>query len=209
MMSKIKFLTGIVWMSASTIASAQGSATATAVIKGTPYLDEAYAQGEIFYANTSRTVPVRYNAFLDLMEYKQNGQPMVLDPNATVKKVHFGTTTFVVQKFEFKGKAKYGYLVLLDSGKVMLFSKKIITYRDGLKGRALDGTDLPPQYTRSPDVFYYKIGDGELQEVESIKSMIASFPDKRDELTQFAKKEKISPRKENELIQLVQYYNQD
>jgi hypothetical protein len=37
--------------------------------------------------------------------------------------------------------------------------------------------------------------------------MIASFPEKQKELTLFAKKEKISARKEKTLIQLVQYYN--
>jgi hypothetical protein len=37
--------------------------------------------------------------------------------------------------------------------------------------------------------------------------MIAAFPDKQTELTEFAKKEKISPKKEDEMIKLVRYYN--
>ena len=37
--------------------------------------------------------------------------------------------------------------------------------------------------------------------------MIASFPDKQEEVKQFAKKEKISPKKEEELVKLVRYYN--
>jgi hypothetical protein len=43
--------------------------------------------------------------------------------------------------------------------------------------------------------------------VGNLKEMIASFPDKQEELKQFAKKEKISPKKEDELLKLIRYYN--
>jgi len=183
------------------------SAPANSKIDGTPYLDEKFADGEITLGDKIRKVPVRYNIFQDLMEYKQNGQPLVLDPTPAIGKVRFGDNTFVVQKFEFKGKTKFGFLTLLDSGKVMLFSKKGVIYLEGRKGGALDGTDLPARYSKIPDVFYYKIGDGDLHEIESIKSMIASFPEKQEELTLYAKKEKVSHKKEKTLVQFVQYYN--
>jgi hypothetical protein len=201
MMSKSISLMGIVWLFAYTVAYAQ------ATVHGTPYMDDAFVQGEIYYGNTIHKVPVRYNIFQDLMEYKENGQTLLLDANTSIKKVHFGTNMFVVEKFEFKRKTKYGFLALLDSGKVMLFSKKVVNYLGAQKGRALDGGDEPARYTRSADVFYYKVGDGDVLEVGNVKSMIASFPGKQEELTLFAKKEKISARREEELIQLVQYYN--
>src|SRR6185295_17269569 len=108
MMSKSNFLPGVVCLLTLTIASAQ--VTTTAKIDGSPYLDEAYVEGQIFYADKSMKVPLRYNIYQDVMEYKQNGRPLLLDPTTTIKKVTFGTQTFVVQKFEFKGKTKYGYL---------------------------------------------------------------------------------------------------
>jgi hypothetical protein len=37
--------------------------------------------------------------------------------------------------------------------------------------------------------------------------MIVSFPDKREELQAFASREKISARKQDELVRLVRYYN--
>jgi hypothetical protein len=51
------------------------------------------------------------------------------------------------------------------------------------------------------------VASGELYEIESLKKLIEAFPDKHDELNAFASKEKISIRKEDELIQLIQYYN--
>jgi len=179
-----------------------------ATVKGTPYLDESYIDGTIIFATNTRTAPLRYNAHKDLFEFKIDGQSRVLDPSTTIKKVNFGEATFVVEKYvNDKGIPKYGYFALLDSGKVNLFSKKSVKFTPGLKGRALDGGDQPAEFRRAPDEFYFKIGGGDLVEIKSIKAMIAAFPDKQDELSTFAKKEKISPRDEEELVKLVKYYN--
>jgi hypothetical protein len=43
--------------------------------------------------------------------------------------------------------------------------------------------------------------------VSNLKKMIDSFPDKQNELTQFAKKEKLSHKKAEDLMKLVRYYN--
>lgn len=179
-----------------------------ATVKGSPYLDETYVDAVVSFATNTRTLPVRYNAYKDLMEYQQNGQSMVLDPAPTIKGILLGDQVFVVEKYEADGKVKSGYFTLLDSGKVDLYGRKEVKFVPGRKGGALDGTDQPAEFKRTPDNYFIKVGEGKLIEVKNIKSMIESFPDKQDELTQFAKKEKISPRDEDELRQLVKYYNE-
>ena len=189
--------------------SAPAVTTVSSKIEGTPYLDESYVSAKVFFDNSKpAVVPMRYNVYQDFMEYTQNGQRLALDKNH-VKSVRLGNQTFVVDKFEFRGKETKGYLSVLDSGKAILYAKKVVIFMDAKPGRALDGSDLPAQYSKSADVFYYKIADGELKQVGNIKEMIASFPDKQEELKQFVKQEKISPRKEQELIKLVQFYNSD
>jgi hypothetical protein len=206
MKNKLKFLFSVMWLFTYTIISAQTTAS-NVTVKGTPYLDDIYAQGVIHYANRTHAAPIRYNVFRDLIEYQQNGQPLVLDPNPSIKKVNVGSSIFVPLKYETNGKSKFGYFAVLDSGKVTLYAKKKITLLAARKGGALDGSDQPAEYKKSADTFYFRIGEGELQEVDNIKSMIATFPEKQEEMTQYAKKEKISPRKEKEIIQFVQYYN--
>lgn len=200
-------LLGFVYLIAHGFMFGQGSSVDPATIKGSPYVEENFANGIIYYGDKSHSAPMRYNAFQDLIEFQQNGKAVVLDPSNTVKRVVMGETVIVPLKYDANGKSKLGYFTMLDSGKVMLFAKRKIIYLEAKKGGALDGGDMPAQYKRSPDSYYYKTGGGELQEAGSIKSMISSFPDKREELTQYAKKEKISVKKEKELIQFVQYYN--
>jgi len=205
-MNKTFFIPGVILMLTLTVARAQVSATSV-TINGTPYLNEAYADGVIHYATKVHKAPIRYNAFQDLIEYQQNGKPLVLDANESIKKVTVGTSTFIPLKYEIKGKAKLGYFELLDSGKMILYAKKKIYFLDAKKGGALDGTDKPAEYKRSADEFYIQVGEVPLQEADNLKALIASLPDKQEEMTQFAKKEKISIKKEKEIIQFVKHYN--
>lgn len=177
-------------------------------IEGTPYLNEQFVEGEIIFGEANRTkVPVRYNIFQDLMEYQQNGKALALDPSKKIKEVKMGNEVFIVDKYNMDGKSKFGFLSLLDSGKMTLLSKKIVKYQEPLKNRGLDGGDLPAKFSRSSDTFFYRIGDGELKEIGNLKELIAGLPDKQEEIKQFAKKEKISPKKQEELRKLVRYYN--
>lgn len=177
-------------------------------IEGTPYLNDQFVEGEIIFGESNRTkVPVRYNIFQDLMEYQQNGKALALDPSKKIKEVKMGDEIFIVDKYNLEGKSKVGFLSLLDTGKMTLVSKKIVKYQEPLKNRGLDGGDLPAKFSRSSDAFFYRIGEGELKEVGNLKELIAGLPDKQEEIKQFAKKEKISPKKQEELRKLVRYYN--
>jgi hypothetical protein len=202
MMTKLKFLLSVVAVCTLTVSRAQDAS-----IKGTPYMNDTYEEGVIFLEKNKFKVPARYNAFKDLMEYQQSGRAMVLDPSPSVKKVRLQNATFVVEKFVLDGKPKFGYLTLLDSGKARLYARKVVNYVPAKKGGNLDGSDQVAEFKRVPDIFYVRVGNNELQEVRSIKSLISGFPDRQEELARFAKKEKISPRKEEEVIKLVKYYN--
>ena len=174
---------------------------------GTPYLNEAFAQGEVVFDKGMHNVaPLRYNIHKDWIEYQQNNQTYILDPDVRIKEVTFDENTFVVGKYTTKGKTHLGYFKLLDSGKVTLLSKQIVLYKEYQQAQALQSSASPPKYTRAADQFYFKMDSGELQKIENLKSMIASFPDNHDLLTEYAKKEKISARKEDDLRRLFAYY---
>jgi hypothetical protein len=210
MKMKLHILTAIIWLSGISVTMAQVVASAGTTIEGSPYLNETYADAEIHYEKGKPTkLPARYNAYQDIIEYKQNGQSYVIDPTTKIKKINLGEETFVVDKFDEKGRIKYGFLTLLDSGKVMLLSKKSIMYADAKMTKAMDGTDVkaPAKFSKLPDTYYYKIGNGELQKFKNVKKMIESLPDQHEALTKYAKEEKISSRNEAELIQFVRYYN--
>ena len=206
MMNKMKSLLGMVTVFTISMASAQVKTSDGEVIAGSPYTDDKYKDGMIYYGtDKNQAAPIRYNAYQDLIEYQQNGKALVLDANPGIKKVIVGGETFV--PLPNSDSKKLRYFAVLDSGKITLYSKKNIVFQPFKRGGKLDGSDQPAEFQKKPDTYYYQLGDGELKEIDNIKSLIAGLPDKQDELNQFVKKEKISAKKEKDLLQFVKYYN--
>ncbi len=206
MMNKMKSLLGMVTVFTISMASAQVKTSDGEVIAGSPYTDDKYKEGIIYYGtDKNQAAPIRYNAYQDLIEYQQNGKALVLDANPGIKKVIVGSETFV--PLPNSDSKKLRYFAVLDSGKITLYSKKNIVFQPFKRGGKLDGSDQPAEFQKKPDTYYYQLGDGELKEIDNIKSLIAGLPDKQDELSQYVKKEKISAKKEKDLLQFVKYYN--
>jgi hypothetical protein len=205
MINKLKFILGMVTMFTISVASAQVTASNGEEIAGSPYVDDKYRDGIIYYGDKNQTAPIRYNAYQDLIEYQQNGKALVLDANPQIKKVIVGKEVFV--PLSPSNSKKLGYFSLLDSGKMNLYSKKKIVYVPFKQRGKIDGTDQPAEFKKSPDVYYYQLDGGQLHEISNMKDFVAALPDRQDELNQYVKKEKISAKKEKDLIQFVKYYN--
>jgi hypothetical protein len=206
MINKLKFILGMVTVLFTiSIASAQVTTSSGEVIAGSPYVDDKYKDGMIYYGDKNYSAPIRYNAYQDLIEYQQNGKALTLDANASIKKVIVGDEVFIPLSPE--GAKKLSYFALIDSGKLTLYSKKRIVFTPFKQRGKIDGTDQPAEFQKKPDIYYYQLGDGALQQVDNVKSLIANLPDKQDEMTQFAKKEKINTKKEKDIVQFVKHYN--
>jgi hypothetical protein len=206
MMNKLKFLLGMVTMFTISMASAQVTTSSGEVIAGSPYVDDKYKDGMIYYGDKNYSAPIRYNAYQDLIEYQQNGKALTLDANPSIKKVIVGDEVFIPLSPNGNAK-KLGYFVMIDSGKLNLYSKKKIVFLPFKQRGKIDGTDQPAEFQKKPDIYYYQVGDGALQQVDNLESIIASLPDKQDEMTQYVKKEKIKAKKEKDIIQFVKHYN--
>ena len=132
---KLSFLIALVSLFSFSASIAQQASAQK--IEGTPYLSEKYVSGEILFGTTA-VQRYHYDTmyYQDLMEYQQNGKALVLDPTTKIKRVRLGESTYIVDKFEFDGKTKYGFLNLLDSGKVTLVAKKVVKYQEPYKRKS-------------------------------------------------------------------------
>lgn len=189
-----------------TLVFAQPAAN-TELVKGSMYINDQYVEGIVYYADKSLTVPLRYNAYQDLMEYQQSGKTLVLDAGKTITRVQIGDERFVTLPLDSKGKQKYGYFIVLDSGEMTLLCKKSIVYQAEMKGRGLDGGDMPAQYKPAADTYYYKLSDGTLKEIDNLKTLLAGLPENQEAMAAYVKKEKLSMKKQKDLVALSKQYN--
>ena len=176
--------------------------------EGSPFLKQEFITGRVYGPKIKyKDIALRYNIFNDQMEFQQNNTIYALYPEPRITKVLLGDETYVVEKYEIKGKMAYGYLARLDTGKLTLLSKKVVRFTEKQEPKALEGAGKPAKFTRAQDIYYYKIGNGEITKVVSLKSFIESLPDKREEISNYAKSEKLSVKDEADLMKLVKYYN--
>tara|TARA_R110000744_G_scaffold84385_2_gene165149 strand:- start:270 stop:953 length:684 start_codon:yes stop_codon:yes gene_type:complete len=177
-------------------------------VDGSPYLNPEFTEGEVYTSKGNYSeVPLRYNIDTDVIEFSQDEAVYALDPEPRIKKVVIGENVFVVEKGEIIGKMNNSFYLRLDSGKAQLLMKKAVSFREAQPAQAMQAASTPARYQKMPDQYFYKIGDGGVMKIGSIKKLIEEFPDKQEELSAFAKKEKISPKNERELISFFQYYN--
>jgi hypothetical protein len=176
--------------------------------EGSPYLSEEFVSGEVYGSKKKFTgLLLRYNIFNDNIEFMQKGTTYALYPEPRIVKVLLGNETYVVENYELKGKMAFGYFARLDSGKVTLLVKKIVRFTEEQEPKALQGAATPAKFTRAADVFYYRISNAETSKVGSLKSFIDSLPDKKEDVSNYAKKEKLGTKNESDLVKLVKYYN--
>jgi hypothetical protein len=176
--------------------------------EGSPYLNVQFVPGQIVSSGKRYTaVPIRYNIFNDQMEFQQNDLTYALYPEARISKVIVADETYVVEKYDIRGKMDYGYLTRLDSGKLTVFAKKVVRFTEKQEAKALESSGKPAKFTRAADMYYYKVGNGEVIKAGSLKSFIESLPDNQSQVAEFAKKEKLSTKNEEDLRKLSGYYN--
>lgn len=171
--------------------------------EGSPYLNETFVMSYVYAGEQKyKAVPMRYNIAADVMEFQTGGRTLLLDPDPRIGKVEMGDHVFVVERLKLKTKPENTFLELMHEGKLSVLAKKSVNYRENN-----DITQVPAKYSRSADTYYYRIGDQPPSKLTTIKNLLESLPDHRDKATEFIKAEKISLKKEEDLLKLAAYYN--
>jgi hypothetical protein len=172
--------------------------------EGSPYDNDIFVKGDIYYDVNQRfpDVPLRYNVFNDVMEFKMEGQKTIYEIKPII-----GEDTFVVNEYEEKAKIIPGFFKVLATGEIDLLAKYQVDFKEAQPAKALVLPE-PAKFIRKDDQYYIKInGDDITQKISNIKKLIELIGDHKNELSDYAKKEKISVGNESELIQFISFYN--
>jgi len=176
-------------------------------IKGSPYLDKEYQTGTVLTSDDLlfKNVPLRYNCYQDILEFKQNDLSYDLMPRTLVKKAEFGGKIFIYKNIESNGDSK-SYFEELAEGKASLFVRYIVKFYEAepLKGYA---SPVPAKFDNLSKSYYISFGDSPVKMITNNKKLLEVFPDKKGEMDLFITKQKLSAKKEDDLKKIVAYYN--
>lgn len=175
-------------------------------ISGSPYFDKKFHEAKI--ADNYEKISVRYNSYKDEVEFQKDGSPLVLPKEAKFSRIEITSPKQTLVLLETSDELN-GYFFELVNGKISLYKKiktKFIDYIPAPNGYT---TDKPASFKTLDPIYYIKTEKGFIKKPKNQKDIIEQFPDKKEALTAFFKSNKIKFDKEEDLIKLVTFLNQN
>jgi hypothetical protein len=175
-------------------------------IQGSPYLSKSFSVAKV--ADSYEEVPVRYNSYKDEIEFQKNGNTLVLPKEKVFSRIEVKSPkqTFVLLNLDDDLK---GYFIELVNGKYSLYKKIKTIFKDFTPAANSYTQDRPAIFKNQDPIYYIKIENLMIKKFKNQKEITEQFPDKKETLNIFFKSNKIKFDKEDDLIKLVNFLNQN
>lgn len=176
-------------------------------IDGKQYFDDNFNYVKIDGYSTNIPTTFRYNAYKDVMEFKQNDKiyELVKVDNLII---NFPTKVYQQLDYSYDNSNHNGYLVLLVNKKIPLYKREKIILDDGIISSNSYADNTKKNYRKLKDVFLIKLDDKFYKFPKSSKEL-ANLPHIDIAKTEeYIKQNKLSFSKENDIINIVEFLNQ-
>lgn len=185
-------------------------------IKGSPYFEEEFVKGQLFYNGKpqDQTVFLRYNAFSDEIEMTPNQYQYKTD-QAIIKSsdisCFIGIDKFVYLPYEDKTSevVKMGYLIEKHKGKKYnLYFNKSKVYMEATYARTGLERSFPARFV-DDETYYYNVNGDTPKELKLYKSNIKEAFEDKARINNFLKTHKRSKDNTDQwLVELFMYMEQ-
>lgn len=175
-------------------------------IQGSPYFDKNFYKAKV--GNDYEEVPVRYNSYRDEVEFQKDGKTQVLPKDNKFSRIEIKSPK---QTFVFLDTQDdiNGYFIELINGKNSLYKKVKTIFRDAVPATNSYASDKPAQFKLQDPIYYIKTENTFIKKPKNQKEVLEQFLNKKDVLTTFFKSNKIKFDKDEDLIKLVNFLNQN
>ena len=171
-----------------------------------PYLNKEFANAKV--AENYEQVPVRYNSYSDEVEFKKNNEIQVLPKTSDFSRIEISSPKQTIVMLETSDDLS-GYFIELVNGKNSLYKKIKTKFTDVVPAANSYASERPANFRTLDPVYYIKTDKGFIKKPRNQKEIIEQFPDKKDNLTAFFKSNKIKFDKDEDLVKLVTFLNQN
>ncbi|WES96797.1 hypothetical protein P2W68_18340 [Chryseobacterium arthrosphaerae] len=171
-----------------------------------PYIGKDFSNAKI--AANYEQVPVRYNSYTDEVEFKKNGEVQVLPKTADFSRIEIASPKQTIVMLQTSDELN-GYFFELVNGKNSLYKKIKTKFTDVVPAANSYASERPANFRTLPAVYYIKTEKGLIKKPRNQKDIIELFPDKKDSLNDFCKSNKIKFDRDEDLIKLVNFMNQN
>lgn len=175
-------------------------------ISGSPYIDKNFYDAKV--ADNYEKISVRYNSYKDEVEFQKNGSPLILPKESQFSRIEISSPKQTLVLLD-TGDDLSGYFFELASGKNALYKKIKTKFIDAAPAANSYASGRPASFKLQQPVYYIKTEKGFIKKPKNQKDIIEQFSDKKDTLNAFFKSNKIKFDKEEDLIKLINFLNQN
>ncbi|QBA64923.1 hypothetical protein [Muriicola soli] len=176
-------------------------------VQGTPYANEEFLEGTLYrFGKAKFKGRFRYNAYTNEIENESKNGPLVL-LRTDYYQVTIGNDLYIIASYLEKGAIRKSYFVEKNKGKVCLLKKE----SKELSQLEFPGSSYRPERAArfKDEVSYYlKVGSDPAVKVGlKKKDMVKVLADHQKEVQAFIKENSLKIRSEEDVLQLLAYYN--
>ena len=177
-------------------------------IEGKQYFDEDFYPVHIDGYNSNNPAIFRYNAYKDVMEFKQNGKIYELTKIDGLV-LNFPSKKYQNLSYSYDNINADGYLVLLVNKKIPLYKREKIILDEGIISSNTYNDNTKKNYRKLKDLFLIKI-DNKFYKFPRSSKDLSSLPSiDTKKIDEFIKQNKLSYTKENDIIKITEFINGD
>jgi len=177
-------------------------------IKGSPYYDDTYHLGHVYFRGEKYILFFRFNALEDRVELKDRTRRLFFMHKDAILEPTFGGKTYKYLYYLQDDSLKRGYLVRLVNGEtVSLYFKPHKVYKQANSpDHGYEGFEKPEFQDASG--YYIQFGQQLPQEIKMGKRhLLKLLKGKEAELEHYIKQQELNLRQEKDVIKLINYYN--
>ncbi len=177
-------------------------------VQGTPYATESFVIGRVSINKDSYSSLLRYNAYLDEIQVKEAEDKIISLLKRDYISAKIGNKTYAIHSYKSGKEAiRRGYFVELNEGATKLILRERKEFVKGQQASSAYKNDTPSRLV-DKRAYYLQEGDNPAQLIKlSKKSILPLLKAHQDEASAYVSENKLKLKKEAEIIQLLNYYN--
>ncbi|AZA79120.1 hypothetical protein EG347_17170 [Chryseobacterium sp. G0186] len=174
-------------------------------IIGSPYHSTDFHLAKV--ADNYEKAAVRYNSYLDEIEFQKDGKPLVLPKENKFSRIEIASPKSTIVLLETKDELS-GYFFELVKGSNKLYKKVRTKFNDVVPAANSYASDKAAFFRTLEPVYYIQTTKGLIRKTKKEKDILLFFPEKKESIEAFFKSNSIKLNKEEDLIKLVNFLNQ-
>ena len=178
-------------------------------IEGSPYLSDEFSNGTVYTTEKYKVVdvPIRYNIYNDDLEFKTpEDKIMAVSKPETIELADFGTFKMSYRNYITGSKERSGYFKIVEEGNATLLAKSEVFFQKAEPGDGIK-PGKPARFVSKPDMFYISVDKQPALRINKKNDVYEALKSHTKGLEAYVKQNKLKLTKEDDLQQLIKYYN--